>query len=390
MRRGTNSLEVKKLNRNRVFRYVNGRRETSMPDISAALDISGPTVLTIVKELKSAGVVEEVGALESTGGRKAKAIASVKEARYAVGMDITGNHVGFAYTDLSMKVLDHERIRKHFYNEEQYFQEIGELLKDFIARNHSPAGQREGVGSALPGIVDREKNILTRSHVLGIQEASNRMWTKYIPYPCELLNDANAAAITEDICCERPESNMVYLSLSNSVGGAVIFADEMKSNMGTKVGNDDMTMYMGNNWRSGEFGHMVIHSEGRTCYCGKKGCLDAYCSALKLAGLEEGNLSAFFREMESGNEEYKRIWEDYLQDLAIAVDNLRMCFDCEIVLGGYVGNHMEPYIERFKEIVSKKNIFGGSGEYVRVCQYREESSAYGAALYQIENYISKI
>ena len=164
----------------------------------------------------------------------------------------------------------------------------------------------------------------------------------------------------------------------------------MKSNMGTKVGNDDMTMYMGNNWRSGEFGHMVIHSEGRTCYCGKKGCLDAYCSALKLAGLEEGNLSAFFREMESGNEEYKRIWEDYLQDLAIAVDNLRMCFDCEIVLGGYVGNHMEPYIERFKEIVSKKNIFGGSGEYVRVCQYREESSAYGAALYQIENYISKI
>jgi N-acetylglucosamine repressor len=390
MRRGTNSLEVKKLNRNRVFRYVNGRRETSMPDISAALDISGPTVLTIVKELKSAGVVEEVGALESTGGRKAKAIASVKEARYAVGMDITGNHVGFAYTDLSMKVLDHERIRKHFYNEEQYFQEIGELLKDFIARNHIPEGQIEGVGIALPGIVDREKNILTRSHVLGIQEASNRMWTKYIPYPCELLNDANAAAITEDICCERPESNMVYLSLSNSVGGAVIFADEMKSNMGTKVGNDDMTMYMGNNWRSGEFGHMVIHSEGRTCYCGKKGCLDAYCSALKLAGLEEGNLSAFFREMESGNEEYKRIWEDYLQDLAIAVDNLRMCFDCEIVLGGYVGNHMEPYIERFKEIVSKKNIFGGSGEYVRVCQYREESSAYGAALYQIENYISKI
>lgn len=390
MRRGTNSLEVKKLNRNRVFRYVNGRRETSMPDISAALDISGPTVLTIVKELKSAGVVEEVGALESTGGRKAKAIASVKEARYAVGMDITGNHVGFAYTDLSMKVLDHERIRKHFYNEEQYFQEIGELLKDFIARNHIPEGQIEGVGIALPGIVDREKNILTRSHVLGIQEASNRMWTKYIPYPCELLNDANAAAITEDICCERPESNMVYLSLSNSVGGAVIFADEMKSNMGTKVGNDDMTMYMGNNWRSGEFGHMVIHSEGRTCYCGKKGCLDAYCSALKLAGLEEGNLSAFFREMESGNEEYKRIWEDYLQDLAIAVDNLRMCFDCEIVLGGYVGNHMEPYIERFKEIVSKKNIFGRSGEYVRVCQYREESSAYGAALYQIENYISKI
>ena len=119
MRRGTNSLEVKKLNRNRVFRFVNGKSETSMPDISAALDISGPTVLTIIKELKAVGVVEEVGELKSTGGRKAKAIASVKEARYAVGMDITENHVGFAYTDLSMKVLKHERIRKPFYNEGQ-------------------------------------------------------------------------------------------------------------------------------------------------------------------------------------------------------------------------------------------------------------------------------
>ena len=30
--------------------------------------------------------------------------------------------------------------------------------------------------------------------------------------------------------------------------------------------------------------------------------------------------------------------DEYLDNLAIAVDNLRMCFDCEVVLGGYVGN----------------------------------------------------
>ena len=41
MKRSTNSVEVKRQNRNRVFRYVNGQEETSMPEISAALDISG-------------------------------------------------------------------------------------------------------------------------------------------------------------------------------------------------------------------------------------------------------------------------------------------------------------------------------------------------------------
>ena len=57
MKRSTNSVEVKRQNRNRVFRYVNGQAETSMPEISAALDISGPTVLTIVNELKEEGVL---------------------------------------------------------------------------------------------------------------------------------------------------------------------------------------------------------------------------------------------------------------------------------------------------------------------------------------------
>ncbi|MXP74814.1 ROK family protein [Lachnospiraceae bacterium WCA-9-b2] len=390
MKRGTNSLEVKKLNRNRVFRYVHSQSETSMPDISSALDISGPTVLTIINELKSAGVVKEVGELKSTGGRKAKAIASVRDVRYAVGMDITKNHVGFVYTDLDRKALEHERIRKPFRYEELYFQELAELLREFIVRNRIPEEKIEGVGIALPGIVDRQKNLLTDSHVLGIKEVSMEKWAAYIPYSCELLNDANAAAITEDVCCKRYDSNMIYLSLSNSVGGAVIFADEIKSNGGTEVSTENASMYMGNNWRSGEFGHMVIHPEGKMCYCGKKGCLDAYCSASNLAKLEDGNLRAFFEKMESGREEYRQLWNEYLSDLSIAVDNLRMCFDCEVVLGGYVGNYMGPYIGQLKDLVANKNIFGGSGEYVRVCGCREEASAYGAALYQIEKYISKI
>ncbi len=58
----------------------------------------------------------------------------------------------------------------------------------------------------------------------------------------------------------------------------------------------------------------------------KKGCLDAYCSALRLADLTEGKLEIFFEKLEEGNAEYEKIWDEYLDNLAIAVDNLRMCF----------------------------------------------------------------
>ena len=36
--------------------------------------------------------------------------------------------------------------------------------------------------------------------------------------------------------------------------------------------------------------------------------------------------------MEAGNEEFQKVWEEYLQNLAIAVDNLRIVFDCRVVL----------------------------------------------------------
>ena len=132
MKRSTSNQEVKKLNRNRVFRYVNSREETSMPEISAALSISGPTVLKIVNELKEEKLIREVGEFESTGGRKAKAIAAVRDVKYAIGLDITKNHVGIVYTDLSGKALKHERVRKPFKYTQTYLHEVAAIVRRFV------------------------------------------------------------------------------------------------------------------------------------------------------------------------------------------------------------------------------------------------------------------
>lgn len=390
MRRSTNNSEVKKVNRNRVFRYINDRQEATMPEISAALEISTPTVLTIVNELKEAGLVEEAGEQKSTGGRKAKTIAAIKDDRYAIGLDITKNHVGLVYTDLSRQVLKHERLQKPFENTQKYFQEVSRLIREFVRENQIPEEKLVGIGVSVPGIVDEDREIITNSHALGLSYVSCEGWKRFFPYPCAFLNDANAAAVTEQIA-DSDGKSMVYLSLSNTVGGAICYG-QAERNCGTECvsGNGFDRIYTGDGWRSAEFGHMTIHPEGETCYCGKKGCLDAYCSALLLAELEDGKLERFFARMEEGSPEYREIWERYLGDLAIAVDNLRMCFDCEVVLGGYVGSFMEPYLPEFRELAGKKNIFEGSGDYIRVCRYRKEASALGAAVYQIEKYIENI
>lgn len=388
MKRSTNSVEVKRQNRNRVFRYVNGQAETSMPEISAALDISGPTVLTIVNELKEEGVLREAGELKSTGGRKAKAIAAVKDVKYAVGIDLTTNHISITYTDLSGKALRHERIRKRFVYSNEYLDELAEITDEFIQKNAIPKEKILGIGISMPCIVDKEEKIITYSNALGIYNVACNEWTEHFKYPTSLLNDANCAAIAESVV-NSGGGNMVYLMLSNTVGGAVLFENGI-AKMAGSTNLETVNMYQGDNWRSAEFGHMVIHPGGRTCYCGKKGCLDAYCSALRLADHTDGKLEDFFAGLDAGNEEFEKIWDEYLEDLAVAVDNLRMCFDCEIIIGGYVGNQIGPYIPRLRQMAAEKNLFGHDGNYIRACDYRSEASALGAAIKLIEDFIETI
>lgn len=386
----TNNSEVKKLNRNRVFRYINSKNRTSMPDIAAALDMSGPTVLQIVKELREAHVICEAGEFESTGGRKAKALAAVRDARYAVGIEITRNHIGMVLTDMTETVLKHNRMRKAFTYEDEYFKQLGAALEEFLGEDKAVRDKIAGVGISVPSIVDSTENHITYSRALDLYDIDGEVFSRHIPYPCVLINDANAAAATECIADKQLES-MIYLSLSNTVGGAVVFRQENgQEEPGSPLGSVFENMYIGKHWHSGEFGHMIIHPGGKTCYCGKKGCVDAYCSALCLAEYADGYLERFFDRMEDGDLELVKVWEDYLDDLAITVDNLRMCFDCDIVLGGYVGSLIGPYIKELQKKVAEKNIFEGGGAYVRACRYQKAASALGAAVYYIENFINSI
>lgn len=379
MKQGLSSIEIKRRNRNAVFRFINAKEKTSIPTIASSLKLSVPTALQMVNELKQLGYVEEVGEFASTGGRKAKAIATVKSVCYAVGIDITKNHIGIMLTDLSQKAIHHMRIRKSFQNNAGYFREIDIILADFLKMHNIAKEKVAGVGIAVPAIVNSAQKRISFSHALGIQDLSIEQYLSVMSYPCTLLNDANAAAVTEYIHINE-RKNLVYLSLSNTVGGAIV----MKKNT-----EDDL--FAGDNWRSGEFGHMMIHPKGRACYCGKCGCLDSYCSAAVLTQHTDGDLQQFFKELEQGNKVYQKIWKTYLEDLAIAVDSIRMSFDTDVILGGYVGSYMKPYLKELQEIVASENIFGNDGEYVKTCSYLvEEASALGAAMHQMEKYISQI
>lgn len=369
-----NSIEVKKINRNAIYKFLYKHDPISIQEIAYTLNMSLPTITQNIKELQERDLVIETGLFESTGGRKAKAIAYNSVAKYAVGLDITRNHVGIVLIDLSGKVIKNERKQYPFVNSKEYFEGVGNLVKQFIDDCNIKSSKILGVGIALPAILSDDKQTISYATVIDFKGGSVKSFSEFIPYPCILNNDANAAGLAE-MWVDGNIQNVVYLSLNNSVGGSIIIGKNI---------------YNGENQRSGEFGHMTIDPNGHTCYCGQKGCVDAYCSAKILSDSTNGNIAEFFRLLRLNNEPQRALWEEYLKHLSVTINNLRMLYDCNVILGGYVGAYLDEYIEYIRELVSRRNTFEVDGTYLHVCKYKLEATAVGAALQHVESFINDI
>lgn len=368
------NMEVKKQNRNRVFRYICRNGTVSNPDISYEMNMSLPTVTQITKELIEKGLVEEKGELKSTGGRRAKALSAAVNVKQAVGLDITKNHISLILTNLAGEILKYERIYQPYASEDAYYHKVNKKLENFLGESGGECEKLLGIGISFPGIMDLDREMIADSHILGLKLVPFESVSRFFSYPCFFLNDANAGAYAEGI---RPEGmeRFFYLSLSNTVGGAIFSRNEL---------------IQGNNFRCGEVGHMTVVADGEACYCGKKGCLDAYCSASHLSDAADGKLEKFFAALEKGEEKTVRIWDQYTSYLAIAVNNIHMVLDCDIVLGGYVGSYAEAYIQDIWNKVLARNTFAESIPFVKACRHTVGAAALGAALKVMEDFIRQI
>lgn len=202
---GANNRDVKKINRIRTIRSIFSCDRISQPELAAKVNNSWPTVLQNVKELMAMGLVQEVGTFESTGGRKARAFAPVRDARLAVGLEITQNHVGAVLVDLSGNFLRYERKKRLYERSDTYAEMLAGIVQGLIEKEGYPVEKILGVGISLPGILDKEGQTLVYSHALGLRNVPTEEFSRYIPFSCRFINDANAAGLAEVRDLESPQ-----------------------------------------------------------------------------------------------------------------------------------------------------------------------------------------
>ena len=100
------SSSIKKINHSKIYHMIyRESKGVSKQEIMCRLGLSLPTVTQKLEELQAEGLVQDAGAADSTGGRRARAFSIVKDARLAVGLDILYRRSGrsFGQRDLQQK-----------------------------------------------------------------------------------------------------------------------------------------------------------------------------------------------------------------------------------------------------------------------------------------------
>lgn len=371
--------ERRRQTRSNIYRYLYDTKGfCSRQSLARELGLSLPTVYQNLSELMAAGLVRDSGEQQSTGGRKASGLSIVPDARVAVGISVTEHRLRLAAADLLLNELAYQEVDNAPIHR---FADMGSLLsrslEGFLDQFGIDRRRLLGVGIALPAVMSPDSRYITAAPTLRLKDTSLEGLTSSIPYPTYVENDATSGGHAE-LFVRGSSRNMAYLSLENGIGGAILFAG---------------APYVGDNRRSGEFGHMCVEPGGLRCTCGRLGCLEAYCSPRRIRAAFGISLEEFFPKLEcpgAQHAEYAALWDNMLRHLAIGICNIRMALDCDVVLGGFLSEFLAPYLPRLKEYVAGISPFEDNTGYLHLSTLRRHTVSLGVALHFIVDFLDNI
>lgn len=192
---------------------------------------------------------------------------------YVIGLDLGGTNSVFGIVDSRGEIKATTAIKTQGYDKvEDYVAASVEALTIIIDQcggidKIKAMGIGAPNGNYYTGTIEFAPNLPWAHN--GIVPLAD-MFSKALGIPVALTNDANAAALGEmTYGVARGMKNFIDITLGTGVGSGIVINGQLV------YGCDGF---------AGELGHVIMRREnGRTCGCGRKGCLEAYCSATGVA-----------------------------------------------------------------------------------------------------------
>lgn len=183
-----------------------------------------------------------------------------------LGIDIGGTNTVFGAVDLDGKSYFEGRIPTPEYKSfPEFVQKIHSVLGDLIQNLNFPH-KLIGIGIGAPNgnFYTGEVNLAPNLPWKGRLEVAKE-FSEVFGLPTWVTNDAKAAAIGEMMFgAAKGMRNFIVITLGTGLGSGFVV-------------NGDLIY--GHDGFAGEFGHVIVHPDGRMCGCGRRGCLETYVSA---------------------------------------------------------------------------------------------------------------
>lgn len=372
MKQSITPNQIKENNRNLIYQYIYRKKKVSQQDISYDLRLSRPTITTNLSSLEEDGLITKNGQIDTEYvGRKAAAYSIVADFRVAIGVELLKNEVKMIAIDLyGNKLLRHVH-EISYKNEDTYFQTVCQEIINFKNSIGLTDEQILGVGFAIQGLISPDYKTVIYGKILDCTDLSITALSKYLPYPCSFIHDANSAAIAE-LWVSPDLNDAFYLSLSTHLGGSLIINRKLMN---------------GAHGHNSTIEHIQLEPKGKLCYCGKHGCIETLCSIHALLKGTE-TIDDFFENVRNHNEEAMIRWHTYLSNLARTINLVHLIYDKTFILGGYLAPYLtEADLDFLYAEIQKLTPFPENSDFLQISKMPKHNITIGAALPYIQEFL---
>jgi len=312
--------------------------------------------------------------------------------KYGFGVDLGGTTVKLAYFDQAGTLLHKWEIPTDTADSGSHIlPDIAAALKGYIRENNIAFDRLIGIGIGVPGPVMPDgtvnKCINLGWGVFNIEKTLCAL----TGLPVKAGNDATVATLGE--CWKGGGAgckNMVMATLGTGVGGGIVV---------------DGRVVHGATGAGGEIGHMVLNrDETEPCGCGKRGCVEQYCSATGIVRiakqfLVQKDAPSALRSVE--NLTCKDIFDASAAGDALAAEILEQVYaymgeflanicnvvnpEC-VVLGGGVSKAGQPLLEGVQRHFGKFVFHAAANVRFALATLGNDAGAYGAFQLVKESY----
>jgi glucokinase-like ROK family protein len=267
-----NAKFISAINKVKVTNLIRDSDGISRAALAKKSGLSAPTVSRIVESLIREGLAIESGAGESNGGRRPTLLKFSGVDSFIIGIDLGTTNIYGVLTDLDARVV--AEIKQPTLVEEGFartMERTSNVINELRNQLGDMKGQVCGIGMAIAGLINRERNIVEFSpdfhwHNVDVRAALSQGHE----IPVIFDNVTRVMALGEMwYGAGRDYRNFVMVNVGYGIGAGIIIQGS--------------PLY-GLKGLAGEFGHITLEKDSDAqCECGNFGCLEALASGNAIA-----------------------------------------------------------------------------------------------------------